>query len=230
MDITRLKTAVTDSEVPWVGVAICRTSPGGGRHTGIIYRGVAGELRLADMAWHERFRDAPYEQRWDYYCAVPQFDDPLLEMSFADYCAHVAQALTQDKPPYNFLPPNMTVFDTNGKWISRDPDSGMNCSSFVVAVFESFNTPLVKVSTWPVGLPLDVQEQTALVAILFTSTNPNDASQALKISPQIGKHPRIRPEETAGACLEDESARPIDHAQCAENGKRVLEVWDQNHP
>jgi hypothetical protein len=230
MDVTRLKHAVTDAAVPWVGVAICRTTPGGGRHTGIVYRGVAGKLRMADMAWHQMFRDNEYDPRWDYYCAVPQFDDPVVAEAFADWCAHVAASLARRRPPYNFLSPDNTDFDSEGNWICRDPDSGMNCSSFVVAVFQKYNIPLANVRTWPLGLPQDVEEQTALVRQLLNSEDPAARAQAVKISPQIGRHPRIRPEETAGACLEDESARPVDHPQCAANGARVLKEWDDNHP
>src|SRR5712692_9373639 len=98
--------------------------------------------------------------------------------------------MAQERPPYNFLPPQMTVFDQDGKWISRDPDSGMNCSSFVAAVFASFNIPLVQSQTWPVGLPEDIQDQTALVCRLLNSSDPSRRAQACKISPQIGKHPR----------------------------------------
>lgn len=230
MDVTRLKHAVTDSEVPWAGVAIRRNPGHASRHTGLIYRGVAGVLRMADMAWHETFRDQEYDLKWGYYCAVPPFEDPVLEQAFADYCAHVATAMTLEKPPYNMLSLGSPVFDSRGIWISRDPDRGMNCSSFVIAVFASFNMPLVNVTTWPIGLPEDVQEQTALVQIMLSTNNPSDRAQALKISPQIGKYPRIRPEEVAGACLEDASARPIDHAPCAANGIRVLQEWDTHHP
>ncbi len=230
MDISRLKRAVTDADVPWVGVAIRRNLPDTSRHTGIIYRAAAGELRMADMAWHEVFRDQAYNPAWDYYCAVPHFEDPIIEESFADYCAHVSASASQRQPPYNLLAANPALFDQSGRWVSTDPDVGLNCSSFVVSVFHSYNVPLVRIGTWPVGLPKDIQEQTTLVYKMMHSGRPQDHAQSLKIALQIGKHPRIRPEETAGACLEDEKDRPVDGARGAANGLLVLKEWDDHHP
>lgn len=210
MDITRLKHAVADADVPWVGVAILRNSPDPSRHTGIVYRHPGtGALHLADMAWHRNFRNQPYNPAWGYWCAVPHFADPIIEESFADYCAHVAASLPARKPPYNLLSAENTQFDSAGVWVSRDPDGGMNCSSFVAAVFQSYNCPLVNVQTWPVGLPRDIQEQTDLVCKFVNSVSQEDRKQAYKMSPQIGRHARIRPEEAAGACLEDDAARPL---------------------
>jgi hypothetical protein len=233
MDITRLKHNVTDADITWVGVAICRNSDGS-RHTGIIYRGEAGEgeageLRMADMAWHELFRDQPYSPAWGYSCAVPQFDDEVIEQSFADFCAHVGKSLAQNRPPYDLLAANPDAFDKDGNWVPRDPDVGFNCSSFVIGVFAAYNHPLVKPETWPIGLPQDIQEQTSLVCKLLNSREPRDRAQAIKISPQIGKYPRIRPEQAAGACLEDQIARPLAHAECEANGLRVLQEWDAHH-
>jgi len=230
MDITRLKIVVSDAEVALVGVAIRRNPNSNGRHTGIIYRHSSGALHMVDMGWHRDCRDSEYDCKWGYYCAVPQFDDPHVEEAFADYCAHVAKQTPRQRPPYNLLSPDGVTFDSDGYWICRDPEAGMNCSSFVIAVFSSFNIPLVNAATWPIGLQQDIEEQTTLVCTLLNSDNPDDRQQAFKISPQIGKHPRIRPEETAGACLEDEKSRPLVHTQAAEYGKAVLEIWDNNHP
>jgi hypothetical protein len=177
------------------------------------------------------FRDQEYGAGWGYYCAVPEFPDEVVEKSFADYCAHVSASLEKKQPPYNLLAADPTVFDGQGNWVSRDPDAGLNCSSFVVAVFHSFSSKrLVRIETWPVGLPQDIQEQTVLVCTMMHSGRPQDHAQALKLALQIGKHPRIRPEETAGACLEDEKDRPVDHPRGAANGLIVLREWDDHHP
>lgn len=229
MDISRLKHNVTDADVTWVGVAVLRF-PDGGRHTGILYRDDdSDKLYMAEMAWHELFRNQPYNPAWGYSCAIPQFDDPILEETFADYCAHVGRSMAQKRPPYVLKAADPTAFDKDGNWVSRDPDSGFNCSSFVIAVFASYNHSLVKPETWPIGLTQDIQEQTILVCKLLNSSEPKDRAQAIKISPQIGKYPRIRPEQVAGACLEDQTARPLAHAECEANGNRVLQEWDTRH-
>jgi hypothetical protein len=182
------------------------------------------------MAWHQVFRDQPYNSAWGYYCAVPHFDDPLVEESFADYCAHVAQSTAVRRPPYNLHNPDAFWFDPQGDWFCCDPDVGMTCSSFVVAVFASYGHPLVDASTSPVGLPDDVAEQIDLLCTMRQSTVAADRAQAIKIAPEIGRHPRIRPEEAAGACLVLATSRPLNHAQTAPIGVRVLQEWDARHP
>lgn len=229
MDISRLKRKATDHDVPWIAVAFQRNTPQPGRHTGIIYRGTAGVLCLAHMAGHEDFRDQTYDPDSKYYCVVPQLPDPYIGEAFADYCAHAAASIAKQQPPYNLLEADPKLFDKKGNWISRDPDSGFNCSSFVIAVFHSYNIKLVRIETWPIGLEQDIEEQTKLVCALMTSPRPQDRAQAIKISPQIGKFPRIRPEQAAGACLEDNSVRPVDHTICCTDAQLLLQIWDEEH-
>jgi hypothetical protein len=73
----------------------------------------------------------------------------------------------------------------------------------------------------------DVSEELALVNSMARSPDPEVCRQAAQIRSQIGKAPRVRPEEVAGACLEEPlPASGVDFVQCEENGRKVLEVCD----
>ena len=114
-----------------------------------------------------------------------------------------------------------SYFDENGLFCTSDPRYGLNCSTFVVRVFESGKYPLVRIEGWPRRQD-DIPCQQWLVGHLERAlrTDPGGSITQAKVDfaqSQIGC-PRIRPPETAGACLEPRGSLPIGVALCEPNG------------
>lgn len=219
MDLTRFK--VKNDQVEWVGVLIRRNPlPATNTHAAVAYRDMDGILMM-HMADHELFLAGRCDP--SYLCAVPPLD-PVLAQSFADYCARVARANSSKKIPYDLIYEPRSLFDADGEWCPPTPDAGLNCSSFILGLFKSYKIDLIDFISWPLREE-DSRAQIPLVEWLVASSNPSKKAQGIKIAKQIGKHPRVRPEETAGACLED---IPAGYQLCEAAGKRVAEICDQH--
>jgi hypothetical protein len=83
--------------------------------------------------------------------------------------------------------------------------------------------PLVDASTWIIRPSPeregDVAAQERFVGLL--ASLPETSEQAERIRAEIGG-PRIRPQEVAGACLED--VLPGTFSQCSSNGEYILRM------
>jgi hypothetical protein len=121
---------------------------------------------------------------------------------------------------YALQHPNNAKFaiQAGGEVVLTKGGKGLNCSTFVLVFFQSFGVPLVKLETWQKRSE-DAPWHAALVRWVAAS----DPQQATLIASDIGCA-RVRPEEAAGAGLEEQL--PVNFPQCVANGLFILHVLD----
>jgi hypothetical protein len=215
-------------DAPIVAVAVGRM-PQGHTHTGIVYReGDDGEgLHLAHLAFHLVLADEVLEKptncrAWkaDIISVVPKIDI-IDAIQVAIHCRGIIRS--NPKLPYGLSYQEDGYFEiTEGRAELMIPHDRkwLNCSTFVLTVFKSAGIPLIDASVWPARPDEDREWQAKLVEML---QNRASLEHIEKVRPDIGKA-RIRPEETAGSCLEDHL--PARFEQCEQNGKILLELID----
>lgn len=218
MDRSRLKS--TGDEVEGVAVAIGRNEDGCTLHAGIAYRDLDDRLMLLHFGWHRRLFDEPFEPR--YRCVVPDIDP--LEMPYAaEFCNLVAKSpANRGRIPYAIgqHPLVDRIDPATGAWLPKDRASGVTCATFVLVVFDAAGFRLLDSSHWPVRAE-DRAAVERLAQLLEQDKDPDRVRQGAVVRGQI-EMPRIRPEEVAGACLED-IPPPAGFAECERNGKWILE-------
>ena len=96
----------------------------------------------------------------------------------------------------------------------------MNCSTFVLTVFQSAGPKLIDPIGWPDRPDEDRKMQRQLIQWLWPEAG---CKHIKRLMPDVGRA-RIRPEETAGACLEDEL--PAQFSECERSGKIVVSLID----
>jgi hypothetical protein len=213
---------------PTAALAIARM-PQGHTHVGIVYRegDASNRLRLLHLAFHKVLCNDPIGASM--YC--PKLRRRLLRVApaieeedainVAIYCRGIARH--HPELPYGLSYNDDGCFEvTEERAELRLPEERKwrNCATFVLTVFKAAGPRLVDPSDWPARPEEDRQWQAKLVRWLW----PEAGGRHIKrILPDIGRA-RIRPEETTGACLEDES--PAVFRQCKPNGRIVLSVLD----
>jgi hypothetical protein len=215
---------------PTAAVAIARM-PQGHTHVGIVYREGDGSdrLRLLHLAFHKLLRDDPIgpsmdcpELRCHLLCVVPAIEEEDA-INVAIYCRGIARH--RPELPYGLSYNDDGCFEvTKGNAELRVPEERrwLNCSTFVLTVFKSAGPKLVDPTGWPDRPEEDRRWQAKLVRWLWPEAGCRHIKRVL---PDIGRA-RIRPEETTGACLEDEL--PATFGRCEPNGKVILNVLDSN--
>jgi len=222
IDLARL--VLDPAKIQTVAVVISRT-PHGNLHIGIAHRD-SDNIRVLHLAWDCQLEDEPLEASNAFPNGVfilPDFEfeeegDYLLTM-----CRRIRGRPENRGITYclGSFPFPESYFDENGLFCTSDPRYGLNCSTFVVRVFESGKYPLVRIEGWPRRQD-DIPCQQWLVGHLERAlrTDPGGSITQAKVDfaqSQIGC-PRIRPPETAGACLEPRGSLPIGVALCEPNG------------
>jgi hypothetical protein len=190
-----------------------------GPHAAIVYRSAEGPLKILHLAWHRDLREGDFASQHErYICVRPNLerDDSV---ALAGYCRRIFKGSARHNGiPYNLRYDLETRFDPDtGDLILPSEASGLNCATFVVQVFRSSGNPILDGTSWPPPRPKDIERQRLLVD--FMRSNPDsrhrNPEQADIMSREIGC-PRIRPEEVAGACLEDDLPARFD--KCEANG------------
>jgi hypothetical protein len=201
-----------------VAVAACRS--GNGTHVGVAYRGPDGAARLLHLAFHLDLRDDDFRRvRPRYVCVVPNLHQADL-VALAGYCRRIFLMNSAGRIPYNLAYEPETGFDPDtGDLVLPGTATGMSCSTFVLHLFRSSGNPLLDVTGWPAGRPGDRERQEELVRWMEATPSPAYQAQASRIRGQIGC-PRVRSEDVAGGCLEDEL--PARFEQCDPNGRAIL--------
>lgn len=198
-----------------------------GTHAGIVYRGSDGTLRLLHQAFHLNLRDDEFvERRGRFVCVVPSLlHDELVAL--AGYCRRIYLVnSSRGGIPYNLeLELNEGFDPVTGDLVMPGSATGMSCATFVVHVFRSAGNEIVDPTDWPRATARagDVERQEQLIRMMEQNPSPEYQRQADRIRSQRGC-PRIRPEDVAGACLED--SLPARFAQCDRNGRLLLGVID----
>ena len=207
----RLK-PVSAENAPVIGVAITITK-GGNTHAGIVYRDEKDKPRLLHLEFHKSLKNDPIGP--DYLCA-----DPELEIEDAEVVGGYCRQIATDNPPIWFAihyNPHAKFAKFKEKMAFTGDDKGLNCSTFVLTIFSSAGPRLIDTSNWP-KRPEDKAWHEKLVKFLEST----DASPAhiKRVKKDIGCA-RIRPEEVAGACLEE--VPPYAKFQACElNGQYVV--------
>lgn len=109
-------------------------------------------------------------------------------------------------------------FTTSGRIILARNGKGLNCSTFVLHVFRQYGIPLVDFDTWQARSE-DAEWHRSLVEWV----KHDDPEHAALIESEIGCA-RVRPEEVAGAALDNEL--PVSFEHCVHNGQAVLAFVD----
>lgn len=187
-------------------------------HAGLCYR-ESGNLFLLHFAEDRKLEHENFDS--SYACAVPKI--PSFRLPFFIRLCH---SLRDNRPKlrYALRHPANARFTTqeNGEVVLTDGGNGLNCATFVLVFFQSYGWPLIDLQGWQ-----QRPEDAAWHAQLVAWVGIKDQKQADLISSEIGCA-RVRPEETAGACLEE--ITPACFVQCTANGKYILSVIDAWQP
>lgn len=187
-------------------------------HTGILYRTSGGSLQVLHLAMHYKLRTSK-PNGWSY--AVPNLDEVDL-ITLAGFCTILDS--TRPRLPYG-LRFASSRFDDEGRFIAGQGESGLMCSTLVVALFEWAGIPLLVASSWE-ARPDDLDAQRQLLEVLRAC---GDAApdHIIAIEGELGCV-RIRPEEVAAATTTD--PRPMSFPDAARIGAEVLAEFDQLPP
>jgi hypothetical protein len=235
MSQARIKSSA--GEVLFAGVAISRTLFGN-LHAGIAHRTPEG-VDIIHLAWDCKLENEPATASEAF--PLPLFltpdIDPEDEKVVAGLCRRIFEATVNQSITYciGTFPYPGCRFE-NGLFRSSHPLIGLNCSAFVCQVFRDADIPIINIDSWPPRPERDVPAQRWLVSVMeaiYWSCQIEGRETTLtpdKIEfnrSQIGRMPRVAPEETAGACLEPRSNLPATCEICEPKGEWVVALIDK---
>jgi hypothetical protein len=201
-----------------VAVAIGRINPPPhNTHAGVIYKDRDG-LRMIHLGWHHQLHDSEWRFGQNYAYVVPEVPPER-----ANAVAALCRLIRRKQPgiPYAFRLVEDVRFEmTTGDIVLSKGASGLNCSSFVLIVFLQAGIRLIQLETWE-ERPEDREWQQYLLDLLIRTSAPSGHVEAVRT--EIGCA-RVRPEEVAGACLEQDL--PASFARCRDNGRAILNFLD----
>jgi hypothetical protein len=186
----------------------------------MIYRAPDDTARLLHLRFHFDVANESPSNR--YLWVVP--DIPAVRLrSVAALCRLVANNYSTVGLPYALRYDGTQTFDTaNGQWLAGVNGRGFTCSTFVLALFQSCGITLLDLPTW-CDRPSDVEWQNHIVQVL--RAHGTDTSHLAGVASEIGCL-RFRPDEVAGACLEEDHPVPFSTAISA--GIAVQEALEQH--
>jgi hypothetical protein len=212
----RLKRIAKPDDCPIVGVAITITRHRNS-HAGIVFRDTQDRVRLLHLAFHH---DLKYESfnGAEYLCADPEFEHEDAEI-VAAHCRLIASIAPNTPTAYikfaiHYNP--AARIRVQGQTITVEHEGkGLNCSTFILTVFARAGPSLIDFTTWRTR-ESDAKWHRYLVNLLKRCA---PEPHWKKVEQDIGCA-RVRPEEVAGACLEDPV--PANFDQCEANGVFAL--------
>ena len=142
--IDRLKVIRSEADAPIVGVAITITSHRN-THCGILYRDADDRVLLLHLRFHLNLASEALNN--SYMCA-----DPELEVEDAEAVAGHCRLIAKDQPPIWFAIHHNRLASfglVRGKIALLKEGKGLNCSTFVMAVFQRAGPGLVDFTNWP---------------------------------------------------------------------------------
>jgi hypothetical protein len=206
----RLKDITNINDAPVVGVAVTVTNERN-THTGILYRDENDRVWLLHLRFHCSLENRDFDP--SYLCAEPD-----LEPEDAEVVAGHCRSIARDNPPIWFAIHYNTrarIGEEAGRMALSMEGKGLNCSTFVLTVFQSAGPALVDFARWPKRA-----SDRAWHRHLMSMLRPRVPLWYFKkVAKDIGCA-RVRPEEVAGACLED--GLPVSFPQCEASGRHVL--------
>ncbi len=197
-----------DAAYPIGRSAVVLTKGAIGLHAGIYYRSDDQTCRVLHLAWHYKLHTDDDLRDW---LVVLPLIDPLELQILAGLC-HV---LNERRPaiPYG-LHFGSSRFDNEGRFVPGTGESGLTCTTFVMAIFDWANLPLLLRESWKVR-DEDIVAQGKLVEFLRRDATPEHV-KAVEL--EVGSL-RFRSEEAAAATgfLE----RPVTFEEAATAGCNV---------
>jgi hypothetical protein len=198
MDASRFRT--TDDGRVLLAVSINR-NPGGSRntHAGIVYRDDDGTLFHLHLATHWRLKHEGFEDG-------TLFVIPDLQAEFVRLVRRMCRRISL-RPPrisYALRYPRTARFVVAGRFAALEgEDNGLNCSTFVLTLFDTYGVQVVRFADWPIRVA-DARWHRKIVDYIRSI----DPAQANRLEPEIGCQ-RVRPEEVAAAFLFPEASFPV---------------------
>lgn len=220
MDIGRF--SFDQSQTQWVAVSVESTTDCTA-HAGMLFRDANRALFILHLTGHENVRKDTPSPVAAY--AIPNLDEED-QLFLSGLCDRIWKARNMQLIPYAFRSDTNISFDrATGELVMKPGTPGLDCASFVMKIFESAGHRPIDDSGWP---PAGDTGRKARKKIMewMNQSGQNAAQQAQRIAAQLND-PWIRPEDVAGACLED--AWPVNANICQANGDYVRGELDRNY-
>ena len=171
-----------------------------GLHAGVVFRASDQTCRVLHLAWHYRLRSEVVPDGWAFVVPVV---DPIDLQVLAGFCALVEAV--RPAIPYG-LQFTASRFDDDGRFIPGPGESGLTCTTFVLAIFEWARLPLLIRESWRVR-DEDVAAQRALVDMLRRTKDASE-EHIRAVEAETGCM-RFRSEEAAAASLDARAPRRV---------------------
>lgn len=204
-----------------------------GFHTGIVYRDSdEGSVSILHLAFHidlinDDFKTLNTESNlWgesDFWVIPIEFEISF-QRTLSAYCSNILtrneilMKESLDKGIMYGLLSGDSRFIDDGSLILGKGCSGLSCSSFVIAVFNSIGIKLVDMSKWP-SRPSDIEHHTLLLSWLKgRCLKLGHTEHYQRVEKEVGC-PRVRPSEATAALRFEE--KPADHESIWKLGESI---------
>lgn len=196
-------------DIVWIG--IIEPKPGQ-RHCGLIYQ-ITGTLRILHLAFHHLLRDEPYGG--DYWWS-PVGLDPDNQAALAAIISTIATG--HPMIPYGFDLSGIVFDKVTGAILNAPPGTGLTCSTFILAVFNTFNFHPTKLESWMIR-PGDDNWQKDMIALMVDHGAADEHTAAVR---NHSKSARFRPEEVVGCVSTNSDEWPIEFDKAVSLASEVL--------
>jgi len=136
-----------DDGIVAVGVAVCLVPPDGA-HAAVAHRGSDGNFRLLHLMGHENVGSTPFKNS---YLLISPNLRPSSQIALAGYCRRIAERRNFLNLKYDFgidVYAKFVISDDECDLKTNEPQSGLTCATFVFAVFNSINRPLIDITNY----------------------------------------------------------------------------------
>ena len=201
MDLDRLKAEPEANTV--VAVAVGRTPDG--THAALIYKSSRHTPEYLHLAFHEKLDTHAFGECYAY----ADIDDIR-----AEQVAGLCRLIKDSNPsiPYAFrLDLNARFCKLTGDFSTLGQSHGLNCSNFIIVVFQSTGITLVDMKDWGIR-DEDRQRQHWLFSILERWRGVS-REHIENVRTEIGNSQRVRPEEVAVHVLKTTCRRDFRNAE-----------------
>jgi hypothetical protein len=189
------------------GVALLVGDADQALHIGVIYNSRSGRgVRLCHFVVsaedYQNGNIADDKMKWTALWRQPAIEPFWLDQ-VACYCEATSWIFKEKKTfPYGFGMLEISLDLSGGGFGQNPPTATLSCLSFVLAVFEAIEHPLLDSATWYAKSRAAVVKDVALQRKIASNLSGEDRENASTRS--IGSHPVLNPKEVlAAACVED---------------------------
>lgn len=166
-------------------------------HTGVVYRLNRDRVQMLHLQFHHALVNDSVGS--DYFMVECDFIEERLQAVSA-VCRRIARRYESGKSvPYGLTPPNDAIDALTGQYLLGPDDTGLTCATFVLAIFQSAELPLIDLKSWPPADQWDRRWQRWIAGMLLQHTADKDHANA--VLDEVGAG-RIRPEHVAAAAIQ----------------------------